>query len=212
MVFISGSQSAGKTTLFNYLKDFYPQAKFQPEINPYTLVGKHSGGAFVTTDLQKEISRLTIEQFKRLSKPAKKRLVFWETGFMNLAYVLRDGKGENYLYFKKEYLKLASLAEVKVVFIDTRPEVSWQIRRANYLKRVQEYLEDNHIKEEKREEVTQLRMARYKKNLWLMYPLFKETLEVLNLPTYVIENNGSSLEEFLDKGRQLIGRIVGNDR
>ncbi len=212
MVFISGSQSAGKTTLFNYLKNFYPQAKFQPEINPYTVVGKHSGGAFVTTDLQKEISRLTAEQFKILSKPAKEGLVFWETGFMNLAYVLRNGKDENYLYFKKEYLKLARLAEVKIVFIDTRPEVSWQRRRANYLKRVQEYLEDNHIKEEKREEVTQQRMAKYKKNLWLMYPLFKETLKVLNLPTYVIENNGNSLEEFLDRGRQLIDKIVSNDR
>ncbi len=211
IILIAGPQSSGKTTLFNHLKNFYYQAIFQPEINPYTFSANHSGGAFTSGELQKQISLATIHQFKKLVIKSKTTLIFWETGFMNLAYIKKDLPTNDYFYFKNLYLKLLKTAEVKLLFIETQPRVSWQRRKDTYFKRVKQYLKDNQIIDEvKQEEITKIRMSKYKNNIWLMYPLFKETIKVLNLPTYFLKNNTNSLEKFLEKSRSLVATIISN--
>jgi len=213
IILITGPQSSGKTTLFNYLKNQYSKARFQPEINPYTILTKHSGSAFVTEDLQTEISRLTIKQFKAFLNLPQSPLIFWETGFMNLAYMKRDLKPKNYSAFKNRYLKLAHSTNIKTIFIDTKPQVSWQRRKAIYLNRVKQYLKDNQIQDlEKQRKITETRMAKYKQNLWLMYPLFKKAVKILDLPTYTITNNDLSLDNFFDKAKQVVDRINQDDR
>ncbi len=208
IILITGPQSSGKTTLFNYLKNQYPKARFQPEINPYSILAKHSGSAFVTEDLQTEISRLTIKQFRAFSNLPQSTLILWETGFMNLAYMQRDLKPKNYSHFKNLYLKLAHSTDMKAIFIDTKPQVSWQRRKDIYLNRVKHYLEDNQITDPNgQKKVTTTRMAKYKDNLYLMYPLFKQAVKILNLPTYVVQNNNGSLESFLKQARQIVDRI-----
>lgn len=204
MIFeLSGPPSSGKTTVFNYLKHIFAgEMEFFEEINPYTFFKKHKGGAFVDFDLELEIIKA---DFNRLQKVVNlKKHVLLETGLFHLVYLKRLTEKENtektrdlYSFFENNYLSFFNSIPHLIIFIDTKPELSWQRRRLVYRKRVGKIIKENGGK------VREL-MGKYKNNLFELYNYFKGFYDFLPLNKILVKNNYRSKKSFLDEVKKII--------
>lgn len=186
LITIAGPQSSGKTTIFNLVKQKYPQLNFISEINPYSLVGeKHLGAAFVSSDLEIKITEKELVILNPLVNQQKLSIV--ETGIFHLVYIeLHLGKkvAQEYLY---KYLKLYNRLNPTIFFIDTKPEISWQRRKEKYEKRIIS------ISDQKQKNKI---MTKYNQTLYNLYPLWLKYFELLPFKKIMIKNSFKSKIEF----------------
>ena len=193
LIIIAGPQSSGKTTVFNYLRDRLKDFLFVEEINPYK-VKKSSHPKYISPSgkFQEELSLMTLKKIKSLT--AKKNYIF-ETGPMQIAYVEKySGLKVASLYFKK-YLKILKSFNPTIIFIDSKPEVSFKRRRKKYLERIKEY----HL-EDKREEI----LSEYKQKIIDLYPLWNKWFNKYPYNKIVIKNSNKTKRRFINEVSEII--------
>ena len=127
-----------------------------------------------------------------------------ETGVFHLAYLKRFAEKEGtkearklYSKFEKEYVELFSSVRHLVIFIDTKPEVSWIRRRAYYRQRVEKIIK------EKGGKVREL-MRKYRDNLFELYGYFKGLYESLPLQKLKVDNNYRKEDSFLKEVEMIV--------
>ncbi len=206
----AGPPSSGKTTVLKYLKKrFSGRLKIYEEINPYTFFKDHKGGAYVDFELEVRIIKADLARTREIVASGEPALV--ETGVFHLAYLKRFAEKEGtkearelYSKFEKEYLELFSSVRHLVIFIDTKPEVSWIRRRAYYRQRVEKIIK------EKGGKVRKL-MRKYKDNLFELYGYFKGLYESLPLQKVRLKNNYRKEERFLMEVERIVVTHLDND-
>ena len=149
-----------------------------------------------------QITRADLARTKEIVSLGEPALI--ETGVFHLAYLKRlvdkekgKEKEELYLKLKKEYFSLFSRLPHLIIFIDTKPEVSWRRRRRDYRARVEKTVE------EKGGRVREL-MRKYKDNRFELYGYFKKLYKDLPLQKVLVENNYRKEKRFLKKIEKLL--------
>lgn len=194
---IAGPQSSGKTTAFNYLKNKLinnhkkkETVKFFPEVNPYSIVGKdHLGGAFTNKELEIKIIKKDLELLKNInSLPDRMTPIIIETGIFHLVYgeIFCGVRITNSFYQK--YLELHKNLKTKIIFIDTKPEVSWKRRKAIYKKRTANFTNPQERKKA---------LERYRLTIERLYPLWLKWYKKLPFEKYMIRNSYKKERLFL---------------
>ena len=191
LIIIAGPQSSGKTTVFNLLRQKYPVHHYLEEINPYTLVGKdHPGAAFTNGELEIKLVNHELKILETLSSwldpPAgeagRTKMVIVETGIFHLVYLEKfAGKALANRHYQK-YLKLHQFFKPQIIFIDTKPEVSWRRRKDNYLARIRKSGITNPTEIYKR-------LNKYQTNLYHLYPLWLKYYQKLPFEKIMIKNS-----------------------
>lgn len=199
LLIIAGPQSSGKTTAFNYLKNKLinnrkkkETVKFIPEINPYSIAGKnHLGGAFTNKELEIKIIEKDLEILKNIKiLPDYITPIIIETGIFHLVYgEIFCGKSLTNIFYKK-YLRLHKNLKTKIIFIETKPKVSWKRRKAIYKKRTA-----NFTNPQGRKEV----LERYRLTIERLYPLWLKWYKKMPFEKYMIKNSYKKKEVFLQE-------------
>lgn len=189
LLIIAGPQSSGKTTAFNYLKSKYPDYHYQEEINPYYLAGKnHGGAAFTTNELELKLVEADLQMLCSLKN---KKLngykgIICETSIFHLVYT------ENFCGLKtadeylKKYLLLHDNFDSYLLFIDTKPEVSWRRRYPNYLTRTKS---NGGIEA----------LEKYQNTIYKLYPIWLKWYDRIPFKKQTIRNSFITKETFIEK-------------
>lgn len=197
LIVIAGPSSSGKSTLFNLVGKKYPSVHLLHETNPYTLVGnRHLGGAFVDHSLEIKITEASIKRLKSIFKQNK--LIVIESDIFHLSYVKKMCDKKTLNRYRKQFYELYNKLHATIVFIDTKPHISFQRRRPIYLKRVAH-----------KDPKTQREMMNtYRSNIFTMYPLLKELYDELPFEKIMIKNSYKSQLQFLKESLNKIHAIL----
>lgn len=188
LIIIAGPQSSGKTTVFKRLQQKYPHWSFFPEINPYFFNKQHLGAAFADKKLTLMVTDKEIESAKRLI--GHKQTLVLETSIFHLVYVkFYAGEKEANQYFQT-YLRLYDKFDPLIIFIDTKPEISWQRRKEKYLKRLAN-IPDPRIKNEM--------FSTYQQRLYDLYPLWLKYYYLIPFKKIMIRNSFKTYERFINE-------------
>lgn len=198
---IAGPQSSGKTTAFNYLQEKYPDWYFVDEINPFTVVDKdHMGGAFVNEDLETKLLEIDLAKVKAVIN-SYNPIAIIETGILHVVY------GEFFInnklakeYFEK-YNRLYQELNSYIIYIDTRPEVSFQRRKAEYLNRIKK----RNINTPKE---IQTALIKYQNTIYKLYPIWQKFYKRLKFPSKIINNSYKTQEVFLKEIEKTIQNLL----
>ncbi len=210
-IIIAGSKSAGKTTLFNHLKKHLTKIHFQPEINPYTILGPNfAGGAFTPRQAQEQILNLSYQVATELSNQPKPTVI-WETGIMVLAYV-NHMDYRWYSEVKDKFFSLFQNLNTSIVYIQTKPEICWTRRKMEYEQRIKKYLKEKKIKSiSERVQISRARLKKYRTSLIQMAVEFNNLITKLPLPIFYLDNNSRPESDFLAKGLKLVQNILNEN-
>lgn len=202
LIIIAGPQSSGKTTVINLLKKKYPYLAFIEEINQYTLAGKsHMGAPFVTKKMELQIGDATIKAIRSAHSSGKKVII--ETGIFHLAWLEEAcGSVEANSYFTKYILAHDSL-DPRIIFIDTKPTVSFFRRKKIYLKRIRKAgIIDVKVKDEM--------LAKYKIKIVKMYPYFLKYYHKIPFKKIMIRNSYKKYDDFIDEVSQITNQFLNS--
>lgn len=193
---VSGPQSSGKTTLLNYLKKKYPHWQIIDEINPASITKKKDFGALNTSvEIEKEIIEANISLVSSIERNHK--TVLTEQGIFNYVF-------NQYFLYKKladEYyhklFKAHNGLDCFIVFINIKPEISWQRRKEKYIKRItNKGINDKNIIDEYLEQ--------YKKIIFDLYPLWIKCYKKIPFKKITIENSYKEKHIFLEEAEKTI--------
>ncbi len=211
LLIIAGPQSSGKTTVFNLLKNYLiddrqpdKRVAFLSEINPYCFVNKnHLGAAFVDKKLQIAIANADLKRIQKIidnnfdhdrGKSCDKTYLI-ETGIFGLVYfehILGRKKAE--IYFKK-YLEMYKHFSPIILFIDTKPEISWKRRKPKYLERIK----NSGVIDPKKKAAM---LKKYRGIIDALYPLWLKWYKKFPFEKYMIRNSYKTERAFL---KEIVG-------
>lgn len=181
LIIIAGPQSSGKTTVMKLLEKKYPHIPFIEETNQYTVVDKnHLGGAYVNSQTETFINDEVIKKIEAVSR--EQNIEFIESGIMHCVYLEKfcgERTAEKYL---KKYLRAQVGLKPILLFIDTKPNISWRRRREIYLKRI----DKTGITDAKRKKEM---MGKYRANIFTLYPLWHKYFHLIPFEKYMIKNS-----------------------
>ncbi len=198
LIIIAGPQSSGKTTVFQFLQKKFPAFHFVPETNMYSVIGKnHPGAAYVTKDLEIQIVKKDIKKIKAI--PRTVQIAVMETGIFHLMYLeaIADKKTAETYYLK--YRKAHGKLQPVILFIDTKPAVSWKRRKPIYEKRI------THITDSKERETV---MKKYRSTIYRFYPLWLKWYKKFPFEKYMIRNSYKTEEAFLKETMALFRKYI----
>jgi nicotinamide riboside kinase len=197
LMIIVGPQSSGKTTLFNFLKTKIKKALFLEEINPFTLVGKkHLGGAFVDLKLEKQIINEDLKRLKKIVyQPSEKELVIEETGIFHLIYLKKLANEEICTHYFQKYFRLYNKIFPLIIFIDTKPQISWQRRKQIYLSRLKNITDQKQKK---------LMLKKYREKIFELYPQWHWLYRYLPFKKIIIKNSYKKKRDFLKEALKIV--------
>lgn len=186
LLIIAGPQSSGKTTAFNHLKTKFPNFHYQEEINPYYLAGKnHPGGAFTTSELELKLVEADLEMLSNLNNH---KTVILETSIFHLVYTEYFSGKKIAEDFYKKYLLLHNRFDSLLLFIDTKPEISWRRRYPHYLKRIGRLNGKNNSFDI---------LEKYQKTIYDLYPLWHKWYVKIPFKKLTIRNSFKTRKNFL---------------
>ena len=195
---IAGPQSSGKTTAWQYLKDKYSHlADFHPEINPYTLFKNTQLGSIIATaKMQKKIHQADLFRIKNIRT---NKIQVTETCLFHLVYYGLIIGTEFYYQAWQDYKQALSRFNLKIIFINTLPEISFARRRDNYQQRIVNEIETRQLKGEKADTFSKETMAKYKQRINDIYPWWMKVYQDIDYAKakIMIENNHQFLDKFL---------------
>jgi len=198
IVVIAGPQSSGKTTSLKYLREKYAdQLDFHPEINQNTLFPEAKmGSVAVTPEMEREIVQTDINHLDNL--PPSDLLQLAETAPFHLVYSHHldpDYYQEAILGYKQALEK----HELYIIFIDTKPKVSFARRKRTYLARVKKAIKEQNLSPEEASSYTRSMMLKYERAITERYPIWKNVLSEINYAKgkIIIPNNHSNQDKFL---------------
>ncbi len=189
LLIIAGPQSSGKTTIWKLLKKHYRSATFIDETNQYTVQDKkHLGAAYVDKDLEAKIIRADIKKITGINKPVK--LVIIETSIFHSLYSEALGDEKKAHVFYSEYLRSFRRFKPKVLFIDTKPLISWKRRKKYYLGRIKKAgINDRQQKSEM--------LKKYKNKIFQLYPFWIKYYQALPFPKIRVKNSSKPYKKFI---------------
>lgn len=186
-IVIAGPQSSGKSTVFNYLKEKYPQHNFLPEINPYTFVKKDQSvhKKMDNLNIQKLIFKEDYKRTKQLVNSNDVSII--ETGIFNVVYMHNIVGKEAANKQMETYISIYKKINPYIIFVDTKPQISWKRRKTEYMERIS-------LKE--KDQSKQI-MAFYKDRIFKLYPLWMYYFEYMPFKKVMIRNSYKEQNEFL---------------
>jgi thymidylate kinase len=188
-ILIAGPQASGKSTAVRLLGEILPGSVIHNECGAFVLSSmRDSGGAFVTEEMERKILEC---EFAKLCGVAEGIHVD-ETGVFSLAHARGLGFGEMADEFLPRILDELEKFDVRIVFIDTDPDVSWDRRKHVYIDRG--FLDD------------EMQEARAK--IDRTYGELKKLYEELSFEKVLIENNSSDLGAFRGKIEKTINHFL----
>ncbi len=198
---IAGPQSSGKTTALKHLqtekKDWY----FVEEINPYTIAGiNHPGAAFVDRDLEINLVKIELAKISSLKDRVQQNVAV-ETGIGHVVYTQFFAGKPIADQFYNDYLRLYNDLNPFLIFIDTRPEVSFSRRQKNY----EERIKNKGITGKKDKEKT---LKKYRDIIFELYPLWLKFYEKFPYPKVKIENSVLNREKFLNELNGVVNSLL----
>lgn len=198
---IVGPQSSGKTTALEYLRKKYPKWHFVEEINPYTIASRdHLGGAYSNEELQIKISEITLIKIRSIENSYNPVSII-ESGIGNLIYTrFFSSKKLAEEYFEKFYNEYDKLNPF-IIFIDTKPEVSFLRRKEKYIERI------------KKQGMTNPKqfsnsLNKYEKIIYDLYPHWIKFYEKLPYPKFLIKNSYISEAKFFQEVDKAVSSIL----
>lgn len=198
---LAGPQSSGKSTVFNYLSKKYARnkIKFIPEINPYE-VKKSDHPKFLSTyGIQESLTKKTLALLKKVNG---KTDYIMETGPMQIIYVEKyDGLKKAEIYFKK-YLQISKQLNPYIIFIDTKPHISFMRRKAVYVDRIK-----RHNLIDKKKEI----LKQYEDKIYELYPLWHKWLKKFPYRKIVIKNSYKSEKKFVSEVDKIVKSLLLSD-
>jgi hypothetical protein len=112
----------------------------------------------------------------------------FETGPLQIVYVEKySGIRQANIYFEK-YLKALKLFKPTIIFIDTKPYISFKRRKNKYLDRIKTH---GLSKESK------IIIQEYRDKIFDLYPLWRKWLDKFSCQKIIIKNSYKSKEEML---------------
>ena len=210
-VIIAGPQSSGKTTAVNYLSTFYMgKVIVHREINPLLLYPKTArlGSIAATGEMQNKIMRADLRRLKMVTNESKTHLA--ETDVFHLVYILLYLGEEAYKRAFQEYKEALTNFRTTVIFINTKPEVSFARRKEEYAKRVAAEVIRQEIPLEKEQDFTNKMLTVYQKRITDLYPLWLRVFNELNFceAKIEVENNGLSEKGFVKQIQKTFAALV----
>lgn len=201
LITIAGPQSSGKTVAVNYLKKKHPSWGMLEVIDPYTIGGmEHPGAAYTDRDLQ--VNMMKIELIKLNSLRNKNNPIFMgELGIFRLVYT-------HYFYHKKlageyfdKYIDVYNDFDSSIIFIDTKPEISFQRRKNKYVERIK----NRGITDKKSFDQA---LKKYQDTIFHLYPHWLRFYEKINFPKALIKNSYISESEFLNEIEKTVSSLL----
>lgn len=208
LIVIAGPQSSGKTTSLNLLKQKYPNFNYLEEINPYNITNNnHQGAAFVNKNMQINIANIDIRRTKNIlvdqlshdrgNNGKTNNAYIIETGIFGLVYFERLMEIKNTDIYYKKYLSIYKKFDPIIIFIDTKPTISWKRRKPIYLKRIK----DNGIIAPSDKKAA---LKKYRQIIYDLYPLWLKYYNKVPFDKYMIKNSNKSYSRFK---QELINKI-----
>jgi len=200
IVVIAGPQSAGKTTATGFLANRHKdKVKFYDEVNQYKLFPEKTklGGVVVDEKMERAIHEADIERTRKIVKEEKRSLI--ETAMFHLVYHEKLIGREFYELADREYREVFEGVDLRIIFIDTKPEVSFRRRRPIYEARIEREIKEKGWIGRVASEFRRMMLEKYKKRMEENYPWWKRVYEEIDYAQekIVIENNERSQEDFL---------------
>jgi len=190
LIIIAGPQSSGKTTVLKHLRRLHKNWEFIDEINPTSITGIKNFGAINTTEeLEKKIIETDINKIKSINRNFNTAVI--ETGIFHCVYASHFFSEKIALQYFNMYLKAHEGLKPYVIFIDTKPQVSWERRKGRYLKRIRE----KRIREKKKKE---LLLKKYRKTIDDLYPHWLRIFKKIPFEKIKMMNNHENKSEFLE--------------
>ncbi len=188
LIIIAGPQSSGKTTAFQFLKKIRPDFLYIPETNMYSIISKsHRGAAYVTKTNERIILKNDIGIHRTI--PGNIAAAVIETGIFHLIYAEAILGLKQATKYYQQYCSALKEFNPVIIFIDTKPEVSWKRRKSTYEKRTANM---NNPKERKNA------MKKYKQTMFRFYPVWIKWYERFRFKKYMIRNSLQSKKVFLE--------------
>ncbi len=203
---IAGPQSSGKTTAWQFLKDKYGSGVgFYEEMNSYVLFPKKSrmGNLAVDGEMEKKIHEADVTKVGEILK--KDRVGVIETLMFHAVYYEEFVGEEFYYQGMRDYKEALQGVEVGVLFIDTKPEISFARRRDNYLQRIISETKRRGLRGEEARKWGEETMKKYEDKIKDRYQKWWQVFEELDYvkEKWVIENNERSEESFLNEAERV---------
>lgn len=190
LIVIAGPQSSGKTSVLKFISQKFLDIPIINEVNQYTILGKnHMGSVFVNSDIEIKVVKKDIEITKKINR--HNLITVIETGILHCPYLERFCNAKTADKFFNNYLKIYKIFRPIVIFINTKPSVSWRRRKKIYYKRIMK----QGIKDKK--QIKNI-MEKYKKGLFIMYPLWLKYYKKIPFEKYMIKNSHNE-KKFFDK-------------
>ncbi len=199
LVVIAGPQASGKTTGWEFLKNKYGQvADFYEEMNQNILFPEKVklGSIIVDAKMERKIHEADIASIAEMKMRNKLRVA--ETLMFHVVYYEEMVDKEFYERGKKDYQEALREFQVGVIFIDTRPEVSFRRRESEYERRIKNEIERRGLGGSEAKRFRQEMRGKYLRKMKERYPLWKQVYDEIDYAEKrVIDNNDLSEEEFL---------------
>ncbi len=211
VIVVAGPQSSGKSTALAWLEE-KPSVVILPEVNPASLTGHQLGGLASNEAVEQAIVdedlRQVTNQLEQLEAGGGERVLVWETGPFHLVYG-HHYRLPNVDQLSQRYRDLLDRTQPGLIFIETKPEVSWRRRQDNYQRRVAQFLaqEGPMDSKEKQEKARQL-LDQYRQRLEALYPFWQRQLREWPHPQVVIANNDLSFDQFRAEVEQAFEKLL----
>lgn len=198
LITIAGPQSSGKSTVFSSLQSIYPTAFFIEETNQYKLIGNHHpGAAYVTSSIEEQILNEDIKIINSLD--CSQDIYIIETGILHVTYAaFMLGKEKADIFFN-EYLRTYNKFRPVVLFIDTKPEISWKRRKPIYFKRTADCKSP--------QERTEM-MNTYRKRIIDLYTFWLQYYQRIPFTKFTIRNSYKRYDTFMKEVLSLMKTFV----
>ncbi len=200
LIIIAGPQSSGKTEAIKIISQHFPRFPIYHEVNPYSVESKnHRGGAYTNSSLSKKIVDIDIENIRKI--PRDNKINILETGILHLCYIEQICGvfcAEN--YFKK-YISAQKDLHSIIIFIDTKPAISWKRRKPEYLARIKK----NNITNPKEQRAT---LNKYRSTISTLYPLWLKYYNKAPFEKYMIKNSNKNYYVFKKELLDLVHKLT----
>ncbi len=195
---VSGPQSSGKSTVFKYLKGRYTKhgIKFISEINPYEFKKSDHPRYLSTHGIQETLTKMTLASLKKITSKINHIM---ETSPMQIVYVEKyEGLKKANLYFKK-YIEIVKKLDPILIFIDTKPDISFRRRKQIYIARIKK-----HNLQDKQKQL----LNEYKNKIFDLYPLWDKWLEKFPYKKIIVKNSYKSEDKFINEIDRIIQSLL----
>ena len=191
-VTIAGPQSSGKTTALEHLRKKHSDWFFIEDINPYTIAGEnHPGGAYTSEELEIKISEIVLAKIASVKNRYNQNSAI-EAGIFHLVFMKFFGRKKLVDLFYPQYTNLYNDLNSFIIFIDTKPEVSFSRRKEIYIERIKKMgITDKKLFASK--------LKKYQDIVFRLYPHWLKFYEKIPYPKVSIKNSDISKQQFLNE-------------